>query len=113
VRYIKDRIKQPLEGHFHNDFGLAVANSLAAVEEGVEVVHTAVLGMGERAGQAATEQVALGLELLYGMKAGVELQKRCTLSLQLIGHAMPANQPVAAADMYRLELGIPVAGGCG
>ena len=110
VRYIKERVKQPLEGHFHNDFGLAVANSLAAVEEGVEVVHTTVLGMGERAGQAATEQVALGLELLYGVKTGVKLEKLkslCCLASELTGHVMPANQPVAGADMFKLESGIP------
>ena len=110
VRKIKEHVRQPLEAHFHNDFGLAVANSLAAVEEGAEVVHTTVLGMGERAGQAATEQVALSLELLYGYKTGVRLDRLpelCHLVSELTGHAMPGNQPVAGEAMFRLESGIP------
>jgi isopropylmalate/homocitrate/citramalate synthase len=110
VRHIKERIDKPLEAHFHNDFGLAIANSLAAVEEGAEVVHSTVLGMGERAGQASTEQVALALELLYGIDTGVRLDKLhrlCTLVSELTGHTMPNNQPVVGDAMYHIESGIP------
>ncbi len=110
VRSIKQRIGKPLEGHFHNDFGLAIGNTLTAVEEGVEVVHTTVLGMGERAGQASTEQVAMGLQLLYGMDMGIKFDKLhdlCRVVSDLTGHVMPANQPVSGDDMYRVESGIP------
>jgi isopropylmalate/homocitrate/citramalate synthase len=112
VRHMKDRLKKPLEAHFHNDFGLANANSLAAVEEGAEVVHSTVLGMGERAGQASTEQIALALELLYGFDTGVKLEKLAGLTklvAELTGHIAPLNQPVAGEAMFQLESGIPAA----
>lgn len=110
VRRIKAHINKPLEAHFHNDFGLAIANSLAAVEEGVEVIHTTVLGMGERAGQASTEQIALALELIYGLSTGIRLEKLhglCRLVSDLTGHTTPNNQPVVGDAMFRIESGIP------
>ncbi len=109
VREMKKRINKPLEAHFHNDFGLAVGNSLAAVEEGAEVVHTTVLGLGERSGQAATEQVALALKLLYGVDTGIKTEKLYELGRlvsQLTGHRLPVNQPVIGEDLYNLESGI-------
>jgi isopropylmalate/homocitrate/citramalate synthase len=110
VRTMRARLQRPLEAHFHNDFGLANANSLAAIEEGAEVVHSTVLGMGERAGQASTEQLALALELMYGIKTGIKLDRLYHLTQvvqKLTGHVTPLNQPVAGADMYKLESGIP------
>jgi len=112
VRNMKKRLGKPLEAHFHNDFGLANANSLAAVEEGAEVIHSTVLGMGERAGQASTEQIALALKLLYGMDTGVKLEKLAGLTrtvAELTGHVAPLNQPVAGYAMYQIESGIPAA----
>jgi isopropylmalate/homocitrate/citramalate synthase len=112
VRCIKERIRKPLEAHFHNDFGLANANSLTAVEEGAEVIHSTVLGIGERAGQASTEQIALALQLLYGYDTGIHLDKLyelCRLVADLTGHVVPGNQPVAGSDVYHLESGIPSA----
>ncbi len=112
VRTMKARLQKPLEAHFHNDFGLANANSLAAVEEGAEVIHSTVLGMGERAGQASTEQIALALELLYGFDTGIQFDKLTGLTktvAELTGHVMPLNQPVAGEAMYQLESGIPSA----
>ena len=110
VRTMRTRLQCPLEAHFHNDFGLANANSLAALEEGAEVIHSTVLGMGERAGQASTEQLALALELLYGIKTGIKLDRLYHLT-QVVqkrtGRVTPANQPVAGEDVYKLESGIP------
>lgn len=110
VRSMKARLQTPLEAHFHNDFGLANANTLAAIEEGAEVVHSTVLGMGERAGQASTEQMALALELLYGIKTGVKLDRLYNLTQvvqKMTGRVTPLNQPVAGYAMYQLESGIP------
>lgn len=109
VRRIKERFKRPLEAHFHNDFGLANANSLAAIEEGAEVIHSTVLGMGERAGQASTEQIALALELMYGYDTGIhldQLYELCRLVAELTGHVVPPNQPVAGDHLYDIESGI-------
>jgi isopropylmalate/homocitrate/citramalate synthase len=110
VRTMRARLQRPLEAHFHNDFGLANANSMAALEEGAEVVHSTVLGMGERAGQASTEQMALALELLYGIKTGVKLDRLYNLTQvvqKLTGRVTPLNQPIAGSAMYQIESGIP------
>jgi 2-isopropylmalate synthase len=69
----KVREKVPLSVHCHNDFGLATANTLAAVEEGVTYLHTCVAGFGERAGIAPFEEVVTALELLYNIDTGVDL----------------------------------------
>jgi isopropylmalate/homocitrate/citramalate synthase len=110
VRRIQERIEKPLEAHFHNDFGLANANTLAAVEEGVGVIHSTVLGIGERAGQASTEQLALALELLYGIDTGinlVDLYELGRLVADLTGSAVPVSQPVIGSGIYQVESGIP------
>jgi isopropylmalate/homocitrate/citramalate synthase len=67
--------KVALSIHCHNDFGLATANTLAAVEEGVAYVHTCIAGFGERAGIAPFEEVVTALELLYNIDTGVDLGK--------------------------------------
>ena len=67
--------KAALSIHCHNDFGLATANTLAAVEEGVSYVHTCIAGFGERAGIAPFEEVVTALELLYNIDTGVDLGK--------------------------------------
>lgn len=110
VREIKKVIHKPLEAHFHNDFGLANANTLAAVEEGAEVVHSTVLGIGERGGQASTEQLILALELLYGYDTGIKLDKLYDLGMlvaNLTGHVVPVNQPLLGSRYFELESGIP------
>jgi isopropylmalate/homocitrate/citramalate synthase len=86
VSHIRDGLsesikkKVPLAVHCHNDFGLATANSLAAIEEGVEYVHTCVAGFGERAGCTPIEEVCTALELLYNIDTGIELDKLYRLS---------------------------------
>jgi len=70
-RKVRDEVE--LSVHFHNDFGLATANTLAAVEEGVTCLHTCVGGFGQRAGIAAFEEVVTTLELLYNIDTGVDL----------------------------------------
>lgn len=65
----------PLELHCHNDYGLATANSLAAVSKGIKTLHTSILGLGERIGNAPTEEVVASLEMLYGVDTGIKLNK--------------------------------------
>lgn len=74
---LPDSIKKkiPLSIHCHNDFGLATANTLAAVEEGIDYVHTCVAGFGERAGIAPFEEVVTTAELLYNIDTGIDLGK--------------------------------------
>ncbi len=74
------RKKVALSVHCHNDFGLATANTLAAVEEGVTYLHTCIAGFGERAGIAPFEEVVTALELLYNIDTGIDLGKIYRLS---------------------------------
>ena len=69
------RNKVPLSVHCHNDFGLASANTLAALEEGVPYLHTCIAGFGERAGIAPFEEVVTATELLYNIDTGVDMGK--------------------------------------
>ena len=85
MRYLMSHIREGLSDsvknkvslaiHCHNDFGLATANTLAAVEEGAVYVHTCIAGFGERAGIAPFEEVVTALELLYNIDTGVDLGK--------------------------------------
>jgi len=61
VKKIKERIDKPLEAHFHDDFGLGAANTLMGLASGIEVAHTTITGIGERAGNAPYEDVVLSL----------------------------------------------------
>lgn len=70
----------PVEVHCHDDLGLAVANTLSGVEGGAEVVDVVVNGLGDRAGNAALEEVVMALEILYGIDLGLKLDKLYELS---------------------------------
>jgi len=74
---LSNEVKQkiPLSVHCHNDFGLATANTLAAVEEGATYLHTSLIGFGERAGLAPFEEVVTTLELLYNIDTGVDMER--------------------------------------
>ncbi len=98
-----------VEIHVHNDFGLATANSLSAVEAGAEVVHTNMLGLGERSGGTPTEEIIVALEFLYGIHTGIQLSKLTEVSrlFESITHvAMPGHKPVVGANSFSYEAGI-------
>ena len=75
VREVKKRINKRLEAHFHMDFGMGIANTIMAVAEGVEVIHSTVLGLGERAGNVPMEETAMALLTLYGVDTGLKYDK--------------------------------------
>jgi len=84
VTFTKSLTKNiPIEVHTHNDLGLAVATTLAGVEGGAEIVDVVFNGLGDRAGNAATEEVIMALEILYGINTNVKLDKIMEVS-QLI-----------------------------
>jgi len=109
ARKTREKFDKPIEAHFHNDFGLAVANTIAAVCEGVEIVHTTVNGIGERMGNADLAEVALALEVLYGVKLDLKFDKLYELSKlvqELSGIKMPPHKPVVGDGAFKVESGI-------
>jgi len=97
--------------HCHNDFGLAVANSLAGVENGAEVVHTTFLGIGERAGNASFEQVATSLYALYGVETNINMKEIYPTSKMMerfTGLKIPVQYPLIGKNAFRHESGIHV-----
>lgn len=103
----------PLEIHAHNDFGLAVANSLAALEAGASAVSTTVNGIGERVGNASTEEVVLALRVLYGIDTGMRYERLYELSQlvqKLSGVRLQPHKSVVGEGAFRHESGISVDG---
>ena len=98
--------------HCHDDFGLSVANTVAGVQAGAEIADVAVLGLGDRAGNAPLEAVAAALALLYGIETGVELAQLTPLAglfAEASGRVIPPNRPVVGPDVFAHTLPTHVA----
>jgi isopropylmalate/homocitrate/citramalate synthase len=104
-----ERVNTPVEIHFHSDFGLGVANTINAVLAGAEVIHSTVLGIGERAGNTPMEETALALLTLYGIDVGIDFGKLNELSKlvqKLTGVEVPKNRSFIGDYAYNIESGI-------
>ena len=102
-----------IEMHAHDDLGLATANTLAACRAGATHVNTTVNGLGERAGNAPLEEVALGLSKLYGMATGIDLSLFPALSdavADASGRPVAWQKSVVGAGVFTHEAGIHVDG---
>ncbi|HET8739795.1 MAG TPA: pyruvate carboxyltransferase [Acidimicrobiia bacterium] len=109
TRRVRERLDVPLETHFHMDFGMGVANSILAAAEGASVIHTTVSGIGERAGNAPTEETVLALLTMYGIDTGIKTEKFTEIARlvgDLSGVTQPANRPVTGEKLYNVESGI-------
>ncbi|MBE9169376.1 homocitrate synthase [Pleurocapsales cyanobacterium LEGE 06147] len=103
----------PIEMHTHNDLGLATANALAGIKAGAKSVNTTVNGLGERAGNAALEEVVMALKQIYGIQLGVDTSRFWELS-QLVAAASKSNLPpwkaIVGENAFAHESGIHAAG---
>ena len=112
VRMMKSWVPgTPIEMHCHNDHGLATSIMLSAVSAGASVVHTSINALGERAGNAATEEVALNLELLLGVDTGVKLEKLYPLAQMVADMTkipIARNKPVVGDNEFTFESGMVV-----
>ncbi len=110
VRHVKQRFPNvPLEAHFHMDFGMGVANTILALAEGVEVVQSTILGIGERSGNTPWEETALALLTMYGIDIGIKFDKLndcAQLIHEITGIDIPTNRPVAGKHAFDVESGI-------
>jgi len=111
VRLVKRLTNLPVEAHTHNDFGMAVATELAAVEAGAEVVHSCSNGLGERTGNAALEELMVSLHVLYGYETQYRLDKLPELGelvRRLSDLPIAVNKPILGARNFTRESGIGV-----
>ncbi len=110
VRAVRNRFPDTrLETHFHQDFGLGVANTLLALAEGAEVVHSTVLGIGERAGNAPTEDIVMALLTMYGLDIGIRTEKFYSLAKlvqELSNVDVPSNRSIVGDRLFQVESGI-------
>lgn len=109
VTEVKKVVDVPIALHCHNDLGLAVANSLAGVEAGAQELHVTVNGLGERAGNASLEEVALALYAFYGVETGInlkEIYKTSSLVSKLTGIRLSPTKAVVGDNAFAHESGI-------
>jgi len=111
VRKAKKLTGLPIEIHTHNDFGMGVATELAAVTAGAEVVHSCINGLGERTGNAALEELMMGLHILLGMDTPYKfdkITKLAELAEEISGIKISRNKPVTGEGNFTRESGIGV-----
>jgi len=113
VTKVKQVIKEPISMHCHNDFGLATANSLAGMLAGAERIHVAINGLGERAGNAALEEVVMSLQNLYQKKTNINtklIYETSNLVSRLTGINPQPNKAIIGDNAFGHESGIHVHG---
>jgi 2-isopropylmalate synthase len=113
IEDLKTVVNAPISIHCHDDFGMAVANSLSAVEAGAAQVHVAVNGLGERAGNASLEEVVMALHLIYKLKTGVNsrlIYSTSRMVSTLTGISVQANKAIVGENAFAHESGIHTRG---
>jgi methanogen homocitrate synthase len=111
VRSVRKWVPVPIEVHCHNDFSFGTANAIAGLAAGASVAHTNVNGIGERAGGASTEEVAVALRILYGKDLGFKYEKFYELSKlvqDVSGVPVSPQKPVVGDTAFGYEAGIAV-----
>jgi homocitrate synthase NifV len=113
IKQLRANTDLDIEMHAHDDLGLATANTLAAAVAGATHVNTTVNGLGERAGNAALEEIVIGLKQLYGIETGVDLQNFSALSnyvAKASGDAIGSRKSLIGSAVFSHEAGIHVDG---
>jgi isopropylmalate/homocitrate/citramalate synthase len=108
VQWIREWVAVPLSVHCHNDFGLGLANSLAALKAGATCVHTSVNCLGERAGNVDLAELAMSLKLLYGADLGIRterLNETARLVEAISGYRLPLSKPIVGEMIFTRESG--------
>jgi homocitrate synthase NifV len=113
IKLLVNALSIPVEMHTHNDLGMATANALAGVQAGARSLNTTVNGLGERAGNAALEEVVMALKQIHGIDLGIET--RCFWELsQLVASAsqnpVPPWKAIVGSNAFSHESGIHAAG---
>ncbi|MBR2637021.1 MAG: 2-isopropylmalate synthase [Oscillospiraceae bacterium] len=116
VSYVKSHLRNPdeviLSVHCHNDLGMGVANSLAGMMGGADQIECTVNGIGERAGNAALEEIVMAIRTragIYGCETGIDakqLYRSSKLLSTITGVTVPPNKAIVGANAFAHESGI-------
>ncbi|MEE6210579.1 2-isopropylmalate synthase [Salarchaeum sp. III] len=113
VATVREHTDAGIDVHTHDDFGMASANALSGFEAGATQAQVSVNGIGERAGNAAYEEVVMALEGAYGVDTGIDttyIRELADLVAEKSDIPIPANKPVVGANAFSHESGIHAAG---
>jgi 2-isopropylmalate synthase len=116
VKFVNDEVVKPsgekirVDWHGHNDRGLAIANSLAAISAGADQVHAAALALGERVGNTPMELMLVNLRLLGLIEHDLSKLKQYSEAVSKATHTpIPPNYPVVGRDAFRTATGVHAA----
>src|SRR5438094_3466734 len=116
VKFVIEEVVKPsgqdilISWHGHNDRGLSVINSLAAVQAGADVIHGCALGIGERVGNTPMDQVLLNLKLLGSIDQDlIKLKDYCDVASRACHVVIPPGYPVFGSDAFRTATGVHAA----
>jgi (R)-citramalate synthase len=110
---LKEKLKVPIGVHCHNDFGMAVANTVAALGAGAQEAHATINGLGERAGNASLEEVVVTLKSLYKLDLNIKtelLYGTSQLVSRLTGIHVQPNKAIVGENAFTHESGIHTQG---
>ncbi|MDW6003985.1 homocitrate synthase [Vibrio mangrovi] len=113
ISQLRQQTTLEIEMHAHNDLGLATANSLAAIRAGANSVNTSINGLGERAGNAALEEVAVALDVLQQSVTGIDLcqlPNLCHYVHLVSGRPLSQHKAITGEIVFTHESGIHVDG---
>lgn len=113
IELLRKSVDMQIEIHAHDDFGMATANSLAAVRAGATHVNTTVNGLGERAGNAPLEEVVMALRHIQDIETGVDMHSYQELSRMVAaasGREVAVNKSIIGSGVFTHESGIHVDG---
>ncbi len=111
VKELRSTINAEIALHCHNDFGMALSNSIAGLLAGANAVSTTVNGIGERAGNTSLEELIMSLKIIYDVDLGFDISKFYELSklVESLTHMkIPYNKPIVGKNIFRHESGIHV-----
>jgi len=113
VEHLRRRSDLEIEIHAHDDLGLATANTLAALRAGASHASVTVVGLGERAGNAPLEEVAVAVSALYGIETGINLRSLSGVAqvvTKAAGRVIPEAKAIVGDAVFTHESGIHVDG---
>lgn len=113
VRELLRIVKVPICVHCHNDFGLALANAISAVEAGAKIVDGSIGGLGERAGNVSLDELIVTLQILYDLDLGIKtdlLSDLTKFAFGLMGLSLPSTKPLVGENAFAHKLDAHVEG---